>query len=75
MALHVILGKPRWEDELRYQCQHYRIILIQPPPGEGVRWLTEKAEAILKDEKFVRCDDRSEKLWHNDLVTYRRECL
>ena len=73
MALHVILGKPHWEHELRHQCQHHRTIVIQPPAGEGSQLLADKAEAILKSESYVRCDDRGEDLWHNNLVTYRRE--
>ena len=73
MPLHLTPGKVQWEADLHYQCQHYQNILIQPPHGDEAEKLMAMAEAILKEQKFVRCEDRSEKLWHNDLVTYQKE--
>ena len=73
MPLYLTPGKLQWENDLRYQCQHYQNILIQPPRGDDAEKLMQMAEAILREEKFVRCDDRSEKFWHSDLVTYQKE--
>ncbi len=73
MPLHIILGKHRWEDDLRDQCQRFTNVLVQPPQGDDAEKLMAEAEAILRGEKFVRCDDRSEKLWHNDLVTFQKD--
>jgi len=75
MPLYLTPGKLQWEDDLRYQCQHYQNILLQTPQGDDAEKLMERAEAILRGEMFVRCDDRSEKFWHNDLVTYQKESV